>query len=164
MAKSKLKELLAAAMCNVQAIQAAAKECNADAIGNADEATAAVNRTIIDSLELPKAERTAAQVELAKACAEAMEVARYYMDPTAPVTNRNRAGANGTSLQSARTRLAAAISGAGESIELSMAMVCPSGKRIAYGKAKSTPRPWHDAAGMLDAAARAVQARAKQVA
>lgn len=156
---NKLKELLKATMCNVAAIKVAAAESGADSIGDADEATAAVNRAIIDNLELPKVERSAAQVELAKACAEAQEVAKYHMDPLAPITNRNRAGANGTTIEAARWRLEKAAKAAGVSLDLEGTMLCPEGKRYAYTKAKATPKAWHDAKWALDAATQAIAMR-----
>lgn len=161
---SKLKELLKAAMCNVSAIQTAAEAINADTIGDADEATAAVNAAIIDALEIPKVERTAAQVELAKAAAEAMEVVRFHLLPDAAVTNRNRAGANGVTLDQAHRRLLKAIDAAGENVDPSAACFCPAGKRIAYGKAKATPKPWHDAIQGIMAAREAVHHRQHRVA
>lgn len=156
---SKLKELLKASMCNVIAIREAATSAHADDITNPDEATAAVNAAIIDALELPVATRSAAQVELAKACAEACEVARWHLNPGAPVTNRNRAGANGTTLQDTSERLELAMRACGETGEISMSMMCRKGRGDRHVKAKHTPKQWHEAVAMLQAAAMSAAAR-----
>jgi hypothetical protein len=157
----KLRTQLAQIMCDTVSIKAAGESLGTEVPDAPEAFTAAINAAMLDAIEVDSPKRSAAQVELAKAAAEAVEVARWHLDPGAPVTNRNRSGANGRTLAAAWARLEAAAKAAGESLDLTDAMVCQQGKRTAFTKAKAMPKPWQDAAQMLAAADRAVANRVK---
>jgi hypothetical protein len=152
---SKLKELLKAAMTNAEAVRLALAEpalAKSTQDADTDQAICLVNEAIIDALELPKSERTAAQVALAKACDRASQVALHTWGvcPNTP-TKMTLAGAKGLTLGEALADLQAAASAAG--VSLAMPDECESERGARGWKVpKRAPKPWHKAYALLLAA------------
>lgn len=149
---------LKAALCSPQQIATQVAAIPAETIEalESDDAIAVINAAILKACEEPEAPKDPSKVALLAACAVAVEVAKFHLDPTAPVTNRNRAGANGVGLSQAQQELEKCMRNAGVTDDLDPKMLCNTGRKVAYTKAKATPKPWHDAMAMLNMA---VQAR-----
>jgi hypothetical protein len=156
---SKLKELLKAAMTNAEAVRAAlAVPSVADAAAEAstDQAICLVNGSIIDALELPRSERSAAQVALAKATDKACQVALHHLGVhkgEAP-SKLTLAGAKGLSLDEAKGDLVAAARALG--VDLAMPDDCLSVQgRTGWKVPKKSPKPHQRAWALIEAAERA---------
>ena len=155
---SKLKDLLKAVMTNAEAVRLAmAEPALADATANADtdQAICMVNESIIDALELPRSERTAAQVALAKATDKASQVALHVLGVHAgeAPTKLTLAGAKGLSLADAKRDLEAAARHAGVDLAMDDAMISVQG-RAGWKVPKKTPKPHQRAFALVIAAER----------
>lgn len=155
---SKLKELLKAAMTNAQAVRAALAEPGiAESTANVetDQAICLVNESIIDALELPRSERPAAQVALAKATDRASQVALHILGVHAgeSPSKLTLAGAKGVSLGEARNDLEAAARAVGVDLTLDDAMYSVQG-RTGWKVPKKSPKPYQRAFALILAAAR----------
>jgi hypothetical protein len=155
---SKLKDLLKAAMTNAEAVRTALAEpalAKAAEGQDTDQAICLVNEAIIDALELPKAERSAAQVALAKASDRACQVALHILGVHAgeAPTKLTHAGAKGLSLESAASDLQRAAIAAGETLD--MPDLCRSVEgRAGWKVPKRSPKPWQRAQALIEAARR----------
>jgi hypothetical protein len=155
---SKLKDLLKACMTNAEAVRLAmaeptlaAKAADADT----DQAICLVNESIIDALELPRSERTAAQVALAKATDKASQVALHILGVhrgEAP-SKLTLAGAKGLSLADAKRDLEHAARAC--TVDLAMPDDCLSVQgRMGWKVPKKSCKPHQRAWALIVAAER----------
>jgi hypothetical protein len=149
---SKLQQAMIDALTD-RTVIGVAVEAQGAALDNLDteDSVATLNLDMIMAFQAPKTDKTAAQVALAKAVKTGRECAIYHLGVSAQITNCNRAGANGISSAVALRALEQAATAAGESCDMPQDCLCPAGKRLAYGQAKKTPKPWQAVAAMLRA-------------